>query len=62
MCFKSVGRFYCILYLSHYNLLLIKNASRILNKDRIFGKNILENKEMDFRNGVMNIHYTSHGL
>ena len=41
----------------HYNPLLIRNRSRILtiHKDRIFWKNLLENKEMVFQNGVKSI-------
>ena len=38
----------------HFNLLLITNRSWILaiDNDRIFWKNLLENKEMVFKNGV----------
>ena len=41
----------------HYNLLLITKRSWIIaiHKDRIFWKNLLENKEMVFKNGVKNI-------
>ena len=43
--------------MGHHNLLLITNRSEILtiNKDRIFWKNFLENKEMVFKNGAKNI-------
>ena len=41
----------------HFNLLLITNRSWILaiDNDRIFWKNLLENKEMVFKNEVKNI-------
>ena len=44
-------------YARHHNPLLITNRSWILtiHKDRIFRKNLLENKEMVFKNGVKNI-------
>ena len=44
-------------YARHHNPLLIRNRSWILtiHKDRILWKNLLENKEMDFKNGVKNI-------
>ena len=49
----------CLLYMSIYrhNSLLIRNRSWILriHKDRIFWKNLLENKEMNFKNEVKNI-------
>ena len=42
-----------ILYACHHNPLLIRNRSWILtmHKDRIFWKNLLEKKEMDFKMG-----------
>ena len=51
-----------ILYACHHNLLLIINRSWILtiHKDRIFPKHLLENKEMDFKNGVKNIQTTGY--
>ena len=44
-------------YARHHNPLLITNRSWILtiHKDRIFWENLLENKEMVFKNGVKNI-------
>ena len=47
-------------YARHHNLLLIINGSWILtvHKDRFSPKTLLENKEMDFKNGVKNIQAT----
>ena len=44
-------------YARYYNLLLVTNRSWILtiNKDKVFIKNLLENKEMVFKNGLGNI-------
>jgi hypothetical protein len=44
-------------YVCLHNPLLITNRSGILtlHNDRISGKNLLENKEMDFKNWVENI-------
>ena len=44
-------------YARHHNPLLITNRSWILtiHKDKIFWKNLLENKEMVFKNRVKNI-------
>ena len=44
-------------YKRHHNLLLITNRSWVLtiHKARIFWKNLLENKEMVFKNGVKSI-------
>jgi hypothetical protein len=46
-----------VLYGNHHNPLLITNRSWILaiHKNRIFWKNLLENKEIVFKNGVKNI-------
>ena len=41
-----------VLYVRHHNPLLI--TSRFLNKGQNFSKNLLENKEMNFKNGVIN--------
>ena len=44
-------------YARHHNPLLIRKRSRILtiHKDRIFPKKLLEKKEMDLKNGAINI-------
>jgi hypothetical protein len=44
-------------YAHHHNSLLIRNRSWILtvHNDKIFWKNLLENKEMVLKNGVKNI-------
>ena len=44
----------CLLYAGHHNQILITNQSRILSihKERILWKNLLENKEMVFKNGA----------
>ena len=44
-------------YARHHNPLLIRNRSWILTilTDRIFPKKLLENKEINFKNGVKNI-------
>ena len=44
-----------LLYVRHHNLLLIRNRSwkLTIHKDRTFWKNLLENKEMVFKNGVL---------
>ena len=49
-------------YTCHHNPLLTWNCSRILtiHKDRIFWKNLLENREMDFKNVVENIQTTGY--
>ena len=49
-------------YEPHHNPLLITNRSSILtiHKDKIFWKNLHENKEMDFKN--IGNKYTSRGL
>ena len=51
-----------ILYARHHNLPLIRNRSwkLTIHKDRTFWKNLLENKEMVFKNGVKNIQTTSY--
>ena len=48
--------------MSHHNPLLIRNRSWILtiHKERILWKNLLENKEMVFENGVSNIQATAY--
>ena len=53
--FEKCLMFYIDMYMLNYrNPLLITNCSWILTiyKDRIFGKKLLENKELNFKNGV----------
>ena len=49
-------------YACRHKPLLIRNRTLILtiNKDRIFPKSLLENKIMDFKNGVINIQTTGY--
>ena len=57
--FKMAARqlIYYIPYARHHNPLLIISRFWILtiHKDKLFWKNLLENKEMVFKNGVINI-------